>query len=296
MYKPWYERETERDKRVHRQEQVMGFRFAGHGFVRRIGRGAKFHKATKPRWAGRVEGCGYTGSLRDEQSALAPEPPLPVITAGDWVCDEHDTPDCGVTSVMLACRTPHKAKMKCGFTGSYYYLPETPASAEEIETDALHDEIATLKEEIADLYAVYDFRVSAEPGATAGWVRAKFVSPLFDMLATWFVKEGGVNYVELNGYHKETGFLTLTVQRKQGRTAHDLRTEADTKLADAYAELAKVNESVDALMRQQDFLQAEYDAGRQQYSALLTKYRALAHPMHSATSDVLSVDEVYAAV
>lgn len=85
-----------------------------------------------------------------------------------------------------------------------------------------------------DLAQFRDWRMSAKPGLTEGFFTAEFMPYLAECLVGWFQEAGGVNYVEntyleLDVNHKETGKLTLTLQRVQGKTPDEMRQEAEAE-------------------------------------------------------------------
>lgn len=72
----------------------------------------------------------------------------------------------------------------------------------------------------------------AEDNKATVEVRAELVRGLTVMLVEWFLKDSKAeNYAELSVFHEETGPLAMTVQRVWGKTPHDLKVEAEEKLA-----------------------------------------------------------------
>ena len=61
-------------------------------------------------------------------------------------------------------------------------------------------------------------------------LKADFVPLFIGWMAEWFWEQGGMNYVEVEAFHPETGPLIFTMQRKQGKTPHELRCEAEAQL------------------------------------------------------------------
>lgn len=66
------------------------------------------------------------------------------------------------------------------------------------------------------------------------------VSVLGDSLARYFTEMGAVNYIQLSVTSEKTGTLILTLQRKEGKTPHDLKIEAENALKEALARETKL--------------------------------------------------------
>ena len=73
--------------------------------------------------------------------------------------------------------------------------------------------------------------LSINQGEMTATIRSEAVQALANILAGWFDDHGGVNYVEVQLTNKELGPLLMTVQRLDGKTPHQLRTEAEQRMA-----------------------------------------------------------------
>lgn len=61
-------------------------------------------------------------------------------------------------------------------------------------------------------------------------IKADFVPLFIGWMAEWFKEQGGINYVEVQACHPRTGPLLFTMQRQEGKTPHELRCEAETRI------------------------------------------------------------------
>jgi len=73
-------------------------------------------------------------------------------------------------------------------------------------------------------------------------LKADFVPLFIAWMAEWFREQGGINYVEVEAFHPETGPLVFTMQRKDGKTPHELRCEAEAQIERLQDELDGITE------------------------------------------------------
>ena len=72
----------------------------------------------------------------------------------------------------------------------------------------------------------------SEDGIATLEIRGEFVKGMTILLVEWFLRDvKAENYTETKVYSPETGMMTMTVQRVDGKTPHELRVEAEEKLA-----------------------------------------------------------------
>jgi len=76
-------------------------------------------------------------------------------------------------------------------------------------------------------------------------LKASFVPLFIGWMAAWFREQGGMNYVEVEAFHPETGPLVFTMQRCNGKTPHELRLKAE-------AQVEQLPQAVDGLRRELD--------------------------------------------
>lgn len=67
------------------------------------------------------------------------------------------------------------------------------------------------------------------------------------MVAGFFVGTGAKNYVEMHCTHEIGGEFTLTMQKRTGKTPHQLRTEAEQQRDELLALLIRANDAIEAL-------------------------------------------------
>lgn len=78
-------------------------------------------------------------------------------------------------------------------------------------------------------------------------LKADFVPLFIGWMAEWFREQGGMNYVEVEAFHPETGPLLFTMQRKDGTTPHELRCEAEAQSARLQQEIDQMCHELDEL-------------------------------------------------
>lgn len=69
--------------------------------------------------------------------------------------------------------------------------------------------------------------------------RHPVVATMAEELVKMYDEAGASNYVEVSMWHKTRGEFVMTVQRKQGRTPHECRLDAESKLAAAGEDTAQ---------------------------------------------------------
>ena len=101
---------------------------------------------------------------------------------------------------------------------------------------SLLDRLEEAEKEIAKLRIALAEKVTSEAtlrdlNVGNGFINATFeegvVQPILDALADQFVESGSSNYIEMRFHSEATGPLLLTLQRVNGKTPHQLRTEAE---------------------------------------------------------------------
>lgn len=75
--------------------------------------------------------------------------------------------------------------------------------------------------------------------------QGEFIPILAEMLYTFFIEAGGVNYVEMRLSPKTEGIgpMLLTLQRVWGKTAHELRKEAESQVEILQQKLLEISEN-----------------------------------------------------
>ena len=106
----------------------------------------------------------------------------------------------------------------------------------EAERDTLRDRLETAEKENIKLREALAEKVTSETvlrdlSVGNGSINASFeggaVHLFVDSLANQFVESGAANYLEMQFHSEATGPLLLTLQRVNGKTPHQLRTEAE---------------------------------------------------------------------
>lgn len=77
--------------------------------------------------------------------------------------------------------------------------------------------------------------------------KADFVPLFVGWMAEWFREQGGMNYVEVEAFHPEAGPLVFTMQRKDGKTPHELRREAEATIARLQQDINNLRHELDEL-------------------------------------------------
>lgn len=77
--------------------------------------------------------------------------------------------------------------------------------------------------------------------------KADFVPLFIGWMAAWFREQGGMNYVEVEAFHPETGPLIFTMQRKQGKTPHELQLRAEAQSDRLQQEIDKMCHELEEL-------------------------------------------------
>jgi len=83
-------------------------------------------------------------------------------------------------------------------------------------------------------------RKSKDKDGYEAWLKSEFVYVMAALLVDLFKAMDGENYVEMSIDHTELGPLVMTLQRKDGKTPHQLKKDAEDKLQKVLSQLQKV--------------------------------------------------------
>ena len=132
--------------------------------------------------------------------------------------------------------------------------------------DSLRARLEATEKEIAKLRIALAEKVTSEAtlrdlNVGNGFINATFeegaVQPMLDALADQFVKSGASNYIEMQFHGEATGPLLLTLQQVNGKTPHQLRTEAEEERDNANAAAAGIALQAETLQAELDILRAK---------------------------------------
>lgn len=133
------------------------------------------------------------------------------------------------------------------------------------ECDALRAKIEAAEKENTKLRKALAQKVTSETmlrdlSVGNGSINASFeggaVHLFVDSLANQFVESGAVNYLEMRFHSEATGPLLLTLQRVNGKTPHQLRTEAEKERDILRAKIEQMEQQV-PICRAEDLKHAE---------------------------------------
>jgi hypothetical protein len=74
-------------------------------------------------------------------------------------------------------------------------------------------------------------RMCADEGGIDMVLRGGLLPAVVEMFAVAFEEHNATNYLEIKGHHERLGFLTVTIQKCDGKTPHELRMAAEAELA-----------------------------------------------------------------
>ena len=147
-----------------------------------------------------------------------------------------------------------------------YKLAGSPVFVQAADMNEILDRLEAAEKEIAKLRIALAEKVTSEAtlrdlNVGNGFINATFeegaVQPMLDALADQFVKSGASNYIEMQFHGAATGPLLLTLQQVNGKTPHQLRTEAEEERDNANAAAAGIALQAETLQAELDILRAK---------------------------------------
>ena len=142
-----------------------------------------------------------------------------------------------------------------------YNSEENQRQREETRT-ALVEYVAGLEAEVKQMRSLVDGSAGEilsevlENNGSPDEIKAKFLAhPIFGLfalqMADWFVDAGGKNYVDvIIGLTAETTDFIMTIQKRTGKTAHELKLEAEAENARLQDRLAACEASLVGMVQQ----------------------------------------------
>lgn len=145
--------------------------------------------------------------------------------------------------------------------------------ADKREIERLRDENDRLRQALAD-EAVHQTLIkdlTIGPNGIKGQFEGGAAQLLAESFAQQFSESGATNYIEFHFTGADTGPLLVTLQRRDGKTPHQLRAEAEGHVGRLRAELADSTNDLDELLQVAADLATELAASQAREKALREK-------------------------